>query len=437
MKVSPIVAFMASLAGCVSAVRVTETQSWDIGTDIQGSERLNGVSYQEDVLLTFGDYQYVTFYSTAPAGYNNHYVNVGRRRVNPSVGTWQYLTLTDYTQRTMDGHNMISMGISGDGRIHLSFDHHDVPINYRVSNSGVALNPPSQWTASLFGPVQHSLTGSTGPWTPLTYPRFQPINNGDLLLEFRIGQSGSGDSYIHRYSSSTGRWQAYGQYLQGDNNNAYINGLDYFNGRLYTSWTVRETPDANTNHDLYFAYSDDAGQTWRDTNGTSLAKPISAERPIVWRVGQNSQMVNQEGQVIDSRGRFHVLMRDNNSGQQRYQHYLRDTNGRWTKNAINPGDLSGPLLYAPRGKFAVDASGDTLFALLPDEPILQTKIYVATAGASFRDWTLLATIPNAQSEPLFDAQRLRASNVLSVFSRQGGPFPDRKVQVWDFRLDFS
>jgi hypothetical protein len=118
-------ALVAALVACTAAaVSVISTQHWDIGTDIQGSERLNGVSYQEDVLISFGDYQYVTFYSTAPAGYGNHYVNVGRRRIAPSVGGWEFLTLTDYVQKTMDGHNMISMGISGDGRIHLSFDHH-------------------------------------------------------------------------------------------------------------------------------------------------------------------------------------------------------------------------------------------------------------------------------------------------------------------------
>jgi hypothetical protein len=118
-----IAALCCMLAGA-SALTVKSTKSWTIGTDLQGPERLNGVSYQEDALITFGDHQYVTFYETTPAGYNNHYVKVGRRRVSPSVGDWEYLTLTDYVQKTMDGHNMISMGISGDGKIHLSFDHH-------------------------------------------------------------------------------------------------------------------------------------------------------------------------------------------------------------------------------------------------------------------------------------------------------------------------
>jgi hypothetical protein len=126
MKHSLLLSFLLSV-GSVQAVELISTEHWDIGTDIEGPQRLNGVSYQEDVLITYGNHQYVTFYETAPAGYLNHYVNVGRRQVSPSVGEWEFLTLEDYVQKTMDGHNMISMGISGDGRIHLSFDHHVCP----------------------------------------------------------------------------------------------------------------------------------------------------------------------------------------------------------------------------------------------------------------------------------------------------------------------
>lgn len=124
MKLHTFFSMLSLVGASVSAGEITSEDHWTIGTDIEGSERLNGVSYQEDVLITFGNYQYVTFYETAPAGYLNHYVNVGRRQISPSVGEWEFLTLTDYVQKTMDGHNMISMGISGDGKIHLSFDHH-------------------------------------------------------------------------------------------------------------------------------------------------------------------------------------------------------------------------------------------------------------------------------------------------------------------------
>lgn len=429
---------LALAATVVSAVRIVSTNSWDIGTDIEGPERLNGVSYQEDVLITFGNYQYVTFYSTTPAGYSNHYVNVGRRQIKPSVGSWQYLTLTDYVQKTMDGHNMISMGISGDGKIHLSFDHHDVPLNYRVSTGPVALQPPSQWTASLFGPVLHALPGSSGPWGPLTYPRFESITGGDLLFEFRIGQSGAGDSYIHRYSVSSGQWQSYGKYIQGNDNNAYINGLDHRDGKVYTSWVVRETPDANTNHDVYFAYLDLARRTWHNSAGAQLSVPIStaSTQTRVWTVPQSSGMVNQEAQLMDAQGRFHIIKRDKLNGTQRYQHYVRAPDGKWTKNQINPGSLSSPDLYAPRSKIAGNAAGNVVIALLPDAPALTTRIYAATLAGGYTDWTLLTVISNTATEPLFDRTRLATEGILSLFIRQGGGYPNRKLQIWDLKLEF-
>jgi hypothetical protein len=184
--------FLASLtliSSLVSAISVTSTKSYNTSNDVEGSVHLNGLSFQQNALTTFGNYQYVAFYATA-TGYGKHYVNLGRRQISPSIGAWQYFAFTDYVQQTLDEHNTISMGISGDGKIHLSFDHHDVPLNYRVSKTGIAKTISAEWTASAFGAVQNSLPGSTGPWTPLTYPRFERIDNGDLLMEFRIGQSG-------------------------------------------------------------------------------------------------------------------------------------------------------------------------------------------------------------------------------------------------------
>jgi hypothetical protein len=131
MLPSPAMAFIQRL--CVSltlilslssAISVTSTKYWNITNDPQGSVRLNGLAFQQHALSTYGDYQYVAFYSTSPKGYGSHYVNLGRRQIAPSVGEWQYFAFTDYEQKTLDEHNTISMGISGDGKIHLSFDHH-------------------------------------------------------------------------------------------------------------------------------------------------------------------------------------------------------------------------------------------------------------------------------------------------------------------------
>lgn len=426
----------ATLLSFANAVSITSTRTYNISNDVEGSVHLNALSFQQSPLTTFGDYQYVAFYKTA-SGYGKHYVNLGRRRISPSVGDWQSFAFTDYVQQTLDEHNTISMGISGDGKIHLSFDHHDVPLNYRASTSGIAKTIPSDWSMNSFGgSVQHSLPGSTGPWTPLTYPRFERLAGGDLLMEFRIGQSGAGDSYIHRYSSSSGTWSAVGKYLQGQDNNAYINGFTSSLSKLYASWTVRETPDASTNHDFYFAFSEDDGKTWKATSGGTAAKPITPSTAgiKVFTISQNKQIMNQEAQTADDQGRFHALMRDNTTGTARFYHYLRTPAGSFTKTAINAPGLSNPPYLAYRGKLA--AKGDSLIAILPDAPKNTTTLYGATAGGNYQDWKLLATIPNTAGEPGVDEARLKLSNVLSVFVRQGGPFGERKIQVWDYSVQW-
>ncbi|KAF2125266.1 hypothetical protein P153DRAFT_409895, partial [Dothidotthia symphoricarpi CBS 119687] len=326
------------------------------------------------------------------------------------------------------------MGISGDGKIHLSFDHHDVPINYRVSNTGIATTTTPTWSATAFSSVLHELPGSTGPWTPLTYPRFERITNGDLLMEFRTGQSGAGDSYIHRYSCTTGQWRNVGKYLQGTDNNAYINGLTHANNTLFTSWTVRETPDPVTNHDFYFALSEDAGVSWKDTNRTPVALPITPDTPgiKVFAIPQNSQIINQEAQCADKHGRFHALMRDNSTGTATFYHYLRTPTGQFTKTAIVAPGLSSPPYLSYRGKIA--AIGENIMAILPDVARATVGIWGATAGAGYADWVKLGEIGNMAGEPLVDVERLGGYGVLSLFVRQGGAFGERKVQVWDFGL---
>ncbi|KAL3424150.1 hypothetical protein PVAG01_03431 [Phlyctema vagabunda] len=440
MILTRLLSFVALAASVTltSAISISSTSSVDLAIDIEGSEFINGVSFQQNVISTFGDYQYVVFYNTTSLGYGHHYVNVGRRKVTPSVTKWEILTLSDYEQTTLDGHNVISLGISGDGKIHLSFDHHDVPLNYRVSTAAIAKTIPTSWTASLFGPVVHSLPGSTGPWTPLTYPRFKTLSGGDMLMEFRIGQSGSGDSYLHRYSTATGQWSAVGKYLQGEDNNAYINGVDSVNGRLFVSWVVRETPDPVTNHDFYFAYSDDNGVSWKNSAGAAVTKPItpSTSGIKIYDIPQNKDLVNQEGQFTDSQGRFHALQRDSTSGVGRYYHFMRTTAGVWTKDPITPSGLSAPPLLGKRGKIALDASGKNMVALLPDDLKGQVGIYGSTEQGSFKDWALLTIIPKTACEPLFDPVRLQESDTLSVFIRQNGSYPSRKLQVWDFKLKF-
>lgn len=125
-------------------------------------------------------------------------------------------------------------------------------------------------------------------------------------------------------------------------------------------------------------------------------------------------------------------MRDNWTGTSIFYHYLRTADAKFSKTAINTPGLSTPPYLTYRGKIA--ATGDSLIAILPDQPKQTVQIWGATASGGYKDWKKLGEITNMAGEPLLDEARLKQNGVLSLFVRQGGPFGNRKVQVWDFGL---
>lgn len=424
--------------------RLQQQSTTTLGTDPEGSARLNGMSFQQDALTTFNGWQYIAYYE-ATSTYNAQQIVLGRRNLNGGNGSpsqWQTFKFTDYTQRTQDSHNTISLGISPDGRIHLSYDHHDVPLNYRISHQGIASNPNSYaWSPSLFGSNLRYLPGAgNGPWTPVTYPRFLRAGS-EFLFEMRIGASGSGDSWLYRYTGN-GNWAAVGRYIQGSNNNAYLNGLDYSPAtgstpaRLHISWTWRETPDVNTNHDLCYAYSEDFGRTWKSSGGTNLGATIRPSSPgiTVFGIGQNSGILNQEGQVADTHGRFHVINRERVNGALTWIHYWRSSSGSWTRNAGLPHSLASLTQTGRRAKLATDPAGN-LFAILPqNQNGYQIEVLVSTPGGNFRDWTSVWRGGNWDVEPGYDRYLLGSGGWLSLFVVSQGGFPNRKVGTVDLRF---
>ncbi|RPA88976.1 hypothetical protein L873DRAFT_1832125 [Choiromyces venosus 120613-1] len=270
-------------------------------------------------------------------------------------------------------------------------NHHDVPFHYRVSVQGLATNPTSFTRSTLlFGTTLNSLPGASGTRTPVTYPRFEATDN-DLFFEFRIGASGAGDSWLYLYSSTSHSRSQVGRYLQGNNNNAYING------KIETSRTWRETPDVVTNRDLGYAHSTDKGKTWR-----------SNRRHTEQCFGLCRGILNQEGQVSDP------PEWETTDGTYRWYHYWRSSTA-----------LTALTATGLRGKLAIAPTGD-LIALIPSNSNTALSIFYSTAAGSFKGWKRLWTATGFDTEPLYGKARLRDHNVLSVFVRTYEPYPARR-----------
>lgn len=399
------------------ATKIGDERITTVGLTVEHySKLLNGQAFQQNGIMTYRGYQYAVYWNSS------RHVCIYRKKI--STGVAQTLELTDYANTLNDSHNTISMGICPtDGTIHLSFDHHDTLLNYRRSVLNCANNPDSfSWVAANFGAVRHNFNGTNIHL--VTYPRFITAPSGTMLFECRIGQSGNGDAYLWEYSGSTGAWTTIGKYIDGvlSNENPYLFGMDYDrNGRLHVTWCWRGTPDGSTNHDIYYAYSDNKGRTWYNNAGTQVGTTgttpmtLSMTSLRVWTIGQNRGYINQESQAVDRRGRIHVLASylpdasanvtnfDTARARAVVYHFYRDTAGGWHRNLLNV------LSKSNRGQIAFDSLNNAYMTLY------NVRLLGATARSGWTDWHMLDALEDNRfySEVLMDKERLLSENLLS------------------------
>jgi hypothetical protein len=260
-----------------------------------------------------------------------------------------------------------------------------------------------------------------------------------LQMSIRTGASGAGDLVLFEYRG--GAWAYLGQFLNGTraDNNAYLFGIEYDDtgldtgDLLHATWTVRETPNASTNHDIYYAYSKDQGRTWRNNAGNVVA--TTGSNPLVANstglrvvaIGQNRGLMNQESQVVDSAGHVHVLAShlppsassDGNFDSARRKsvlvHYWREKPTKaWHRQVLS---YTGVMTRADIG---VDAN-DNVYIAAGNSATRRLSIYTASKASGWTDWTARYTSSvEYYSDPLLDHARL-LDGVVSVFApRYGG-----------------
>ena len=245
---------------------------------------VNTAVFRGSSLVSDSASQYISYYD--PEGR----VVVGKRALGSEE--WQ-LAATQYTGNVRDGHNVISLGIDGEGYLHLSFDHHGHPLHYARSVAPGALE---------FGALE-PMTGKDEE--DVTYPDFYTLPSGDLLFAYRSGASGRGNLVLNRYDVKSGKWsRVHDVLIDGENQrNAYWQLCVDRLGTIHLSWVWRETWLVETNHDLCYARSRDGGVTWEKSTGEPYALPITAATAeVAVSIPQGSELINQTSMSADADG---------------------------------------------------------------------------------------------------------------------------------------
>ena len=433
MKLGIVVFLIAANSICaanadISELRVSTVADNGMPRDIVTPP--NRWNFGPGSLWTHKGWQYAAYWDDA------RQVSVARRQLPD--GEWSVASLPGY-QRTEtgdrgkggkisrgfgDGHEKVSMGISPDGVIHLSFDHHLSTLRYRRTKQPVADAPGAYgWNADLFGPVQNHLGGEK--IVSVTYPSFTSDGTHFMLYLRLNGGSGAADSNFFSYKD--GRWvvsdEASSKLIDrnwsgGDKTvNAYPHELVIQNGRRYLTWSWRDTPNPRTSHDLCFAYSDDHGRTWKNNAGGVIAEIgktfISADTPgiVAVEVPADTRYINGGSMVVDARGRVHVLMRGADGSPVLFQRDPKTTD--WSRRTVS---ARGNLVAGP---------GDDLYIVSAD----------GLKRAPVGDLDKLETLASGQSAHFKDCRmgmdrtRPAQDGWISVIGQSG-----KTITVVDYRL---
>jgi hypothetical protein len=245
---------------------------------------VNAVVFRKNSLASFKQWQYIAFYNA------EKFVVIGKRK--PGSSNWQLKT-TSFKGNAADAHNTISIIVDGDGYLHISWDHHNNPLNYARSIQPGSLDMTAKMP--MTGLVEEKLS----------YPEFYNLPSGDLFFLYRNGGSGKGDLVINYYHTKQKKWQqVHASLIDGEGKrNAYWQACCDDKGVIHLSWVWRESPDVASNHDLCYARSRDGGITWEKSNGEKYDLPINAATAeYAARIPQNSELINQTSMCLAGDG---------------------------------------------------------------------------------------------------------------------------------------
>lgn len=214
-------------------------------------------------------------------------------------GAWNYQKLD--TWNDWDSHNYIALGEDSAGRIHIAANMHADPLtSFRTDATGDVR------TARRVEVLVDMASESR-----MTYPIFLHDQTGHLILKYRDGSSGNGNEIYDIFDDKAVAWShlTTSPLVDGEGlRNAYFVGPVLGpDKRFHIAWVWRETPMAETNHDLSYASSPDLIH-WFASDGRPLPLPIRLSgAEIVDPVPVKGGMINNNTVVgFDDKGRVMI-----------------------------------------------------------------------------------------------------------------------------------
>jgi len=394
------------LNACVS-VQIEETK---IGNG-WANNSVNTVIFRQNAITTHQNYQFMAYYD------ENSKMVLAKRRLGDD--NWEKHQ-TQYSGKTRDAHNAISIAIDGDGYLHVSWDHHDNELRYAVSKEALGLELSEK----------KEMTGEEE--NKVSYPQFFNLNQGNLLFLYRSGQSGRGSLIAKYYSTETNIWKTLHKNLidgEGERN-AYWQAYVDQDGTIHLSWVWRETWDVSTNHDIAYARSTDGGKTWEKSTGDKYELPITAKTAeYAWKVPQKSSLINQTSMTTDTEGNPYIASYWNEEGESATQFqvvYLK--NRKWQKistdfrtTSFNLGGGGTKKIPISRPEILVSSNNNTspptVYLLFRDEE-RDNKVSLAnTELGGNKKWevTDLTESSVGQWEPNLDKELFKKEEKLHIF----------------------
>jgi len=426
------------------------------------SSKINSTSFKQQSLTTIeapggAKYQFSSYYD------QNKKLVVGRRKMLTAGWSDWYLRRTAFTAYSInDAHDVSSIGVDGDGYLHISWGMHGNPMLYTRSTTSALGDDPFVLHGDMVG--NSAGLGSEMPHTSdITYPLFYNIpGSGDLLFSYRTGSSGNGDLQLVRWDNAGNSWNAVhagtggnppcidGDYF-GDtlpSVNAYTNYATFdSDGNWHLTWTWRTGGDSPTpfhdyqsNHNIMYAWSPNQGVDWyRQALSRYSRSGIHAidesNAPPVVVLPEGSSLINQTYMMAGPNGNPYVATwwAPNAAEDDHLRQYMLawQDGETWSVSQITDREPENTDAYGVSQRVPEDQLRDyritrPIVAVDDSDRVIVAftdwqrggKLTIAYSESPDRDDWVLFDLPTANMEwwePNLDLNRWNSERVISMF----------------------